>query len=126
MKIALALLALAGCSSSNDGAAPTISQLAFTPMTVPTGQQTLVSGTFTFADEDGDLDQLGIDVTLPDNSDQSLPMTDLQNVADMTSGTIGFQLFLTPPAAGSYKFALYVTDEGDNESNALMGTLVAN
>src|SRR5687768_12854589 len=127
MKNSLVLLALvAGCSSGGDGKAPSIAALTYTPMTVPTGQQSTVSGSFTFTDEDGDADQLGIDVTLPDNSTQSLPMSDLQNVGDMTSGTIAFAVFITPPAAGSYKFTVFITDEGDNESNKLMGTLTAN
>jgi hypothetical protein len=123
----LALFALlAGCSSGGDGKPPSIAALTFSPMTVPTGQQSTVNGSFTFTDEDGDTDQLGIDVTLPDNSSETLPMSDLQNVGDMTEGTIMFVVFFAPPAAGSYKFAIFITDEGDNESNKLMGTLTAN
>jgi hypothetical protein len=127
MKHTLAVFALlAGCSSGGDGKAPSIAALTYSPMTVPAGVQTTVSGSFTFTDEDGDADQLGIDVTLPDNSTQSLPKSDLQNVGDMTSGTIAFSVFITPPTAGSYKFAIFITDEGDNTSNKLMGTLTAN
>lgn len=126
MKNALALLLFTACSSGGDGKAPTIAALTYTPMTLPTGQQTTVSGSFTFTDEDGDADQLGIDVTLPDSSKQSLPMSDLQNVGDMTSGTITFAVFITPPAAGTYKFDIFITDESDNRSNKLGGTLTAN
>ncbi len=127
MKNIVVILALvAGCSSSDDGAAPTITQLTFAPATVPAGQQSTVSGTFAFADEDGDAAQLGIDITLPDGTSQALPMTDLQNVGDMTSGTIGYSIFVTPPTPGSYKFVIFITDDGDNESNKLMGTLTAN
>lgn len=121
---ALAFLAFAACSSDS-GSAPEIANLTYSPMTVTTGQASVVTGSITFADTDGDLAQLGAEVTLPDASKQSLPMTDLRGVGDMTEGTLAFQLSFVPPAAGAYRFALFITDDGDHESNRLEGTITA-
>ncbi len=126
MRIALALsLLLAACASDDAGTAPMISSLTYTPMTVTVGQATTISGSIAFDDTDGDLDQLAADVALPDGSHQMLPMTDLQNVGDMTHGTIAFAMTLVPPAAGAYAFSLWITDDGDHDSNHLDGSVTA-
>jgi hypothetical protein len=117
-------LAIAACS--DDGNAPTISNLTATPASVPVGQQSTVSGTMGFSDPDGDLDQLGVEVTLPDQSKQTLPMSDLQNVGTMTEGTLGWALFITPPAAGTYRLSLWITDIDGKQSNHLDATVTAN
>ena len=124
-RTALLALLLAACGSDG-GTKPTISALVYAPMTATHGQQATIAGTFTFDDKDGDLAQLGAEITLPDNSKQSLPMTDIRNVGDAKNGTLGFQLIVVPPTAGTYTFALFVTDDGDNESNRLTGTVTAN
>lgn len=121
-----ALALLSGCGSDDDGVAPAIAALTFSPTTATHGVPVTVTGTFTFTDDDGDLAELGAEVTLPDQSKQTLPMTDLQNVGDMTSGTLNFQMQLIPPAAGTYQFALWITDDADRESNRLGGTITAN
>lgn len=117
-------LTLTACGS-DDGSPPAIASLTYSPMTVPRAQQSTVTGSITFTDKDGDAAQLGIDVTLPDATSQELPLTDLQNVGEMTSGTIAFSVILTPPLAGAYQFELFIVDDSDNESNRLMGTLTA-
>jgi hypothetical protein len=122
----LALVFASACGSDGGGTAPSIASLTYSPMTVTHGQQATVAGTFTFDDKDGDLAELGAEITLPDNSKQNLPMTDISNVGDMKQGTLQFQMIVTPPTAGSYQFALFVTDDGDNESNRLTGTVTAN
>lgn len=124
MRSLLALALVTACAS-DDGAAPAIAALAYGPSTVPAGQTTVVAGTFTFTDDDGDLAELGAEITLPDGSAQQLPMTALGNVGDMTSGTLGFQLSITPPVAGAYAFALWITDDAEHASNRLTGTLTA-
>jgi len=121
---ALACILLTACAS-DDGTPPKISALTYDPMTVTHGQAATVAGTFTFDDDDGDLAELGAEVTLPDQTKQMLPMTDLRGVGDMTTGTLGFQMQIIPPTAGTYSFSLWITDDADNESNRLDGTLAA-
>ena len=120
----LSLGLAAGCTD-DDGSAPTISNLVFSPSAVTVGQQTTISGTLAFADPDGDLVDLGVELTLPDQSKQALPMTPLQNVGTMTDGSVAWSLFVAPPAAGAYGLALWLVDEGGHESNRLAGTLQA-
>jgi hypothetical protein len=124
MRTVLLSMLLAACTD-DAGSAPTISNLTFGPDDVTAHQQVTIAGTFTFDDVDGDLAQLGVDVTMPDQSNQRLPMTDLRGVGLTTKGTLGFQMILVPPAAGDYAFELFVTDDEDHESNRLSGVLVA-
>ena len=69
--------------------------------------------------------ELGVELTLPDQSKQTLPKTALQNVGTMTSGTINWALIVVPPAAGTYRMALWITDANGNDSNRLEGTATA-
>jgi hypothetical protein len=127
MRTALLLcscLSLVACTD-DDTTSPTISNLTFAPNSLPVGQQTTVSGTVMFNDPDGDLDQLGVEVTLPDQSKQSLPMTDLQNVGTMTDGTIAWALLIAPPAAGAYRMSLWITDIDGHTSNRLEASATA-
>ncbi len=127
MRTALLLctcLALVACTS-DDGTAPTISNLTFAPAALPVGQQTTVSGTLAFSDPDGDLDQLGVEVTLPDQSKQTLPMTDLQNVGTMTDGSVAWALIIAPPTAGAYRMSLWITDADGHASNHLEASATA-
>jgi hypothetical protein len=121
----LLCLALAACASDDDTAAPMISNLTASPNSLPVGQQTTVSGTVMFSDPDGDLDQLGVEVTLPDQSKQALPMTDLQNVGTMTDGSIAWALIIAPPSAGTYRMALWITDADGHDSNRLEASATA-
>jgi hypothetical protein len=126
MRTALLLscvLSLAACGTDDDDAAPTISNLSFTPATITVGQQTTLNGTFAFTDPDGDAMNLAVELTLPDQSKQALPTTPLQNVGTMTSGSIAWALIVTPPSPGAYKLALWILDANENESNQLEGTI---
>lgn len=124
MRTAILCLALAACTS-DDSAAPTISNLTYSPSNVTVGQQATISGTMTFDDPDGDLDQMGVEITLPDNSKQQLAMTDLQNVGSMTDGQLGWALIVVPPMAGAYKLELWLTDAVGHESNRLQANATA-
>jgi len=117
-------LSLVACTS-DDSAAPKISNLTFSPSSLPVGQQSTISGTVGFSDPDGDLDQLGVEVTLPDQSKQTLPMSDLQNVGTMTDGSIAWALIIVPPSAGTYHLSLWITDAGGNASNHLEASATA-
>ena len=126
MKTLLAALLLTTACASDDGTAPTISTLTYAPNTATHGVPVTVPGTFMFADEDGDLAELGGEVTLPDLTKMSFAKSSIRAIGDQTTGSLGFQIQVVPPVAGSYKFELFVTDEGDNVSNRLEGTLTAN
>jgi hypothetical protein len=117
-------LSLVACAS-DDTTPPTISNLTFSPSTLPVGVQTTISGTIAFSDPDGDLDQLGVELTLPDQSKQMLPLTDLQNVGTMTEGSIAWALIAAPPAAGAYRMSLWITDVDGHASNRLEATATA-
>ena len=117
-------LSLVACAS-DDTTAPTISNLTFSPNALPVGQQTTVSGMVTFSDPDGDLDQLGVEITLPDQSKQTLPMTDLQNVGSMTDGAIAWALIIALPTAGAYRMSLWITDVDGHDSNRLEASATA-
>jgi hypothetical protein len=117
-------LALAACTS-DDSAAPTISDMTYSPMSMTVGVQTTISGTIKFTDPDGDLDQLAVEITLPDQSKSMVPMSDLQNVGSMTSGTIAWALIAVPPTAGTYRMSLWITDADGNLSNKLEGSATA-
>ena len=117
-------LALAACTT-DDNAAPTISNLTYAPNTMTVGVQTTISGSLDFSDPDGNLDQLAVEVTLPDQSKQMLPMTDLQNVGTMTEGTIAWALIVVPPSAGRYDMKIWITDVEGDPSNQLSGSAMA-
>ncbi|HEY5945697.1 MAG TPA: hypothetical protein VIV40_09410 [Kofleriaceae bacterium] len=124
MLLLCSCLTIAACTS-DDTTPPTISNLTFSPNALPVGQQTTINGTIGFADPDGDLDQLGVEITLPDQSKQALPMTDLQNVGTMTDGTIAWALIIAPPAAGAYHLSLWITDVDGHASNHLEANATA-
>ena len=127
MKIILATaLLFASACASDDGTPPAITALTYAPMTATHGVATTVTGTFTFDDSDGDLAELGGVVTMPDQTMMNFQTTDIRNVGGTKQGTLSFQMSFIPPAAGSYKFSLFVTDDGGNESNRLDGTLTVN
>ncbi len=121
----LSCLALVACASDDNGAVPTITNLTLSQTTLAVGQQTTVSGTVGFDDPDGDLEELGIEITLPDQSKQTVPMTPLQNIGTMTSGSIAWSLIIAPPAAGTYGMDLWVVDANGNASNRLDAALTA-
>ena len=125
MRIYLAALCLVVAACGTDDTSPMIADLTYSPMTVTVGQQFTVSGTMTFDDPDGDLAQLGIEVTSPGGMRQTLPMADLQGTGTMTEGTLTFAITSILPAAGSYGFSLWITDDAGNQSNRLDGTLTA-
>jgi hypothetical protein len=128
MRTALLLcscLALVARASDDDTTAPMISNLTFSPAALTVGQQTTVSGTIAFTDPDGDLDQLGAELTLPDQSKQTLPLTDLQNVGTMTDGSIAWALIVVLPAAGAYHLELWITDLDGHASNRLEASATA-
>ena len=123
--VVVLLSSVAACGSDEEGQAPELSQLSFNPMRLGVGAQTTVSGTMTFADADGDLSQLGVEVVMPNASRQAIPLVDLAGVEAMTEGELLWAFVIAPPLVGDYAFDLWVTDAEDHASNRLSGTLVA-
>jgi hypothetical protein len=123
--VILSLSAVGACGTEEEGEAPELSQLSFNPATVGVSTQTTVSGTMSFADADGDVALLGLEVVMPNGSRQTIPPSDLQSVVGMTEGQLVWAFLIAPPLAGEYTFELWVTDAEDHVSNRLSGTLVA-
>jgi hypothetical protein len=121
--IYLALTLTTACAT--DATSPEISELTATPNTMTVGEQVTLSGTLHFDDPDGDLDQLGAEITLPDQTRQALPMTNLIGVGSMTTGTLGWRMLVVPPSAGDYTLSLWLTDASGNESNRLEAVATA-
>jgi hypothetical protein len=126
MRTALALIPCVLACTTDEPVAPTISELTYNPTTITVGQQATVTGTVRFDDPDGDVAQLGIEIVLPNQQHQNLPLTDVQGlVGMMTEGTIGWAIIVVPPLAGRYGFSLWITDSEANASNKLDGSLMA-
>lgn len=118
-------VACAACSTDDPGHAPSISMLAYGPMAVSVGQQTAITGTLEFVDDDADVATLGIELTLPGGSRQALPLVDIEHAPGQTTDTVSFSLLLVPPRAGEYAFDLWLVDLAGQESNRLTGSLEA-
>jgi hypothetical protein len=116
-------LSLAACAT--DSTSPTISDLTSSTSTMTVGQQATVGGTLTFEDPDGDLAQLAGEIRMPDDTIHAIPNADVRGVGSLTTGTLGWQMFVVPPMAGTYTLTLWVIDEEGNESNRVETTASA-
>lgn len=107
------------CTDEPDGTPPSISNLQLAPTTLTANVQTSMTGSLAFVDPDADVESLGIDIELPDGSVQPLPLTDVRNSAGTSDGTIQISLAIVPPAAGAYRFELWLEDARGYASNRL-------
>jgi hypothetical protein len=124
--LALVLLCTAGCGGEEtDTEAPSISDLTYSPQTVPVGEATVVSGTFSFEDPDGDVLGALIAMTPPGGETQELPRADIPRAAGVTAADVMLQVLVNAQIAGRYEFEVWVEDEAGNESNRLEGAVVA-
>lgn len=131
--LALAGLLVAGCSSStsNDstdgptGSVPTISDLSLTPLELDVGKTTTLTGSIAIQDDDGDIEKIGLEVTLPDGSKQTLPSVEAQGASGLKDGELRIALLLGPPTKGDYELAVFVMDSKGHESNHLSTTVTA-
>ena len=117
------LLGLVGCGGA-DGAAPVISNLTYSPMTVPVGQLTTIMGSFDFTDPDGDTSDIDISV-MQGGQTQKLAAAKIQNSAGIKMGKLQVAVALLAPTAGAAQFAVTVVDEAGHTSNALTGSVTA-
>jgi hypothetical protein len=124
-RLALLALLLALACTDGDGAAPTVSALTIAPTEIAVGATTTVSGTFAFADADGDVTNLAVSITPPGGALVPGPVTPVAAAAGVTAGTINWSVVLAPPAAGDYVLTLGVIDDADHASNALEGIVTA-
>ena len=121
-------LVLHGCSSddgSDDGAAPKVADLALTPNEVAVGKTSALAGNVTIDDPDGDVAQIGVEITLPDGTKQSLPKTAAQGASGMKNGQLAIALVFGPPVPGSYDLQFFVVDAKGHESNRVGMTVDA-
>lgn len=119
---------LFGCASDKAedvGAAPTIKDLTLAPLEVEVGKAGAISGSVTFEDADGDVVEIGVDVTLPDGTNQSLPKIATQGATGTKQGTLAVALAFGPPVVGAYKLSVFAVDGKGHESNRLGATVTA-
>lgn len=119
------VLSAACATDEDDGTPPSISNLSFTPTSLKTGQQNVITGTFAFEDRDADVLELDIELELPDGSRESLPATDVRDSAGDIVGTVALTLAVVPPTPGAYAFELWLVDAAGGVSNRLEGTAQA-
>jgi len=118
-----------GCSSENGGgdtgSAPTITDLSLSPGEVEAGKATALSGTVGIDDSDGDVAQIGVEVTLPNGTKQSLPKAPAQAAGGVKEGQLALAMAFGPPSAGAYELTVFVVDSKGHESNRLTTTINA-
>lgn len=113
----------AGCGDDDaSGAAPVISNLTCDACDA-TGLALNVSqtiyGTFDFTDPDGDVERMQMDVLNPNGLTSVAPDTVLSNVAEVTAGSVNWNVTLTPSQTGTYELTLRLVDAEGNVSNEL-------
>lgn len=118
----LGLALLGGCGG---GAPPEISALQFSPDSATVGQITIINGTFGFSDDDEDITTLDISLKAPGADEGQVARSPIPSLTGQPEGLAGFAAQLSTPAAGSYLFELWVTDDEGNDSNHLEGTIEA-
>ncbi len=124
-RVALLALLLTSACTDGDGEAPTVSALTIAPTEIAVGATTTVSGTFAFADADGDITNLSVSITPPGGALVPGPVTPVAAAAGVTAGTINWSVVLAPPTTGDYVLTLGVVDEADHPSNTLEGRVTA-
>jgi N-acetylneuraminic acid mutarotase len=123
------LIMLAGCGGGGGGSssntAPSISDLSFSPPAMYVnfgGGQADISGTFDFADPDGDLSTATITVLDAGGHTVQTETIDIADVAGSTSGTIQGTVTITTSVLGDFTVQLYVTDASSLHSNTIVST----
>lgn len=122
----VAALGITGCGGDDgDGdasTAPDISALSFDPGSIPSGQQTVVTGRLSFSDPDGDVDHLTGVFALGETRQMLAPVP-ITGVDRVTEGEVTFQLLLQPPAAMPLTVEVWLVDAEGNASNHLSGEI---
>lgn len=121
----VAALGVTGCGGDDGGdesTAPDISTLRFEPGSIPSGQQTIVTGRLRFTDPDGDVDHLLGALALGETRQEIAPV-DIAGVDGITEGEVLFQLVLQPPAAMPLSIEVWLVDGDGNTSNHLSGAI---
>jgi hypothetical protein len=124
MLAAVLLSGSAACSSSSgssgDHQPPVLANLVVNnlPSSIPVGQLTTISGSFSMTDSDGDAQTLQVSAQAPGVQPVS-SSGQPQGVSGQTSATVEWSFFADPPAAGSYTVSLTMIDTEGQTSNAL-------
>jgi chitinase len=126
---------LGGCggsdSSANDNnqtsSAPVISNLSLSPTSAIMGSgggQVLVSHSFDFVDNDGDVSNVTLSVFDSNNSLLFNNTASIQGISGKYSGTIQGGISADTSTAGEYTFEFYLTDATNRKSNTLSGSFL--
>lgn len=104
-------------AEENLGTAPVLSDLMIEgdPMGM-VGEMLTIGGSMTVMDAEGDINDLLLEVVLPDGTSQSLPTNDVMVPAGATAVSIQIAMVIRPPAAGSYRVNLRMNDLKGNVS----------
>ena len=112
-----------GCGDDDaSGTAPSISNLTCetcdaTPLALNESQT--LYGSFDFADPDGDVELMQMDVLNPNGLTSVAPDTALSNVAGAETGSVSWNVTLAPTQTGTYELTLRLVDAEGNVSNEL-------
>lgn len=126
----LACLLTAACGGDDEGSpaasgSPTISNLALTPTTIVAAQQADLQGSVDFADPEGDVATMRIEIRNPAGAAAPLVEGPLQGTQGVQQGAAQFTLQLLVPSAGAYPLEVWVRDSEGNDSNRLATSLTA-
>ncbi len=128
LTVALALApTLVACDAATTGGAagggttaPRLTNMKLSPVAVPVGQTTVISGTVEFEDGDGNLTTLVLRFLNPDGT--RTPDTDIpvQGVAGTTAGTLTLpDITVEPTEAGEYMLEALARDADGQESSVV-------
>jgi hypothetical protein len=120
--VATCLSMLTACAGESEP--PVVANLTMMPQTIPVGVQSTVTGTMSFTDGDGDVDQIAAAITLPGSPRTELDPVPVQTMGGDTEGTVNYGFVITPPIAGTYVIELWLIDDDDHVSNTLAADLV--
>jgi N-acetylneuraminic acid mutarotase len=113
-----------GSSSTPTGAAPTISNLQYSPQSAyASTTPTIFTGQLNFTDPDGDLASATLTVLGSGGAVVSMVTTPIQGAAGVTSGALQGSVNAALPAADNYSLQVYVTDARGLRSNTLSGAI---
>ena len=126
----LALFILIACGGGGGGSTtsaphiPNISNLQYSPTSVPRDSQGIptpqVSYSFQYSDINGDINSANLDLSFNGGPPTTYP---IQISMVGTSGTANGVLSINNGTPGTWGFVFYVTDKSNNKSNQLNGTL---
>src|SRR5512139_3172151 len=108
-----------GGEGGSDAAAPSISNLQYSPRSavVSAGGVATVTATFDFADDDGDVSSLTLTTFDPAGNQLTAQSTPVEGTAGMRTGSITGTVHVGTGTLGNFGFQMFVTDGAGLRSN---------